>query len=147
MVLSLNNLKSPKGKANRKSRRIGRGNSSGSGTYSGKGLKGQRARSGGSSGLRVRALRARFMSVPKLRGFKSLETKDAVVNVGELENAFDADAVVSPKSIMKKGLIDTPRFGVKILGEGELSKALIIRKCSVSKSAKIKIEKAGGKIE
>lgn len=147
MALSLNNLQAPKGAANKKKKRIGRGNASGTGTYAGRGLKGQRSRSGGRGGLKVKALRTRLQSVPKLRGFKSLKKKEAVVNLSQLETAFEAQAIVSPKSLVKKQLIDTPRWGVKILGDGELSKSLTFKKVSVSQSAKEKIEKAGGKIE
>lgn len=147
MSLTLHNLQAPKGTANKKKRRVGRGNSSGSGTYSNRGLKGQRSRSGGKSGLKVRALRARLQSVPKLKGFKSIHKKAKTVNVGDLERNFDADAIISPKALIRKGLIDTPRFGVKLLGQGKVSKAFTIRKCEVSASAREKIEKAGGKIE
>lgn len=147
MSLSLDNLKAPKGLANKKKKRIGRGNASGDGTYAGRGMKGQRSRSGGRGGLKVKALRTRLQSVPKLRGFKSLQKKSAVINLGELDAKFEANAIVSAKSLMKKELIDSPRWGVKILGDGELTKALTFKGVSVSKSAKEKIEKAGGKIE
>ena len=144
--LTLHNLQGPKGLAHKTRKRRGRGNSSGSGTYCGRGIKGQKARSG-VSGLKLKGLRRRLLSIPKLRGFTSLRKKRATVNVGDLENYYDANAIVSAKSLIKKGLIETPRFGVKILGEGKISKSLTIRKVSVSDSAKAKIEKAGGKIE
>ena len=147
MPLSLNNLQAPEKDANKRSWRIGRGNSSGTGAYSGKGIKGQKARTGGGKGLKMRALRKRLMSVPKLKGFSAIMGKAAVVNVLQLEAAFESGAVVSPKSLMKKGLIETPRYGVKILGSGTISKALIVRKCLVSRAAKEKIEQTGGKVE
>ena len=147
MSLSLDNLNSPKGLANKKKKRIGRGNASGTGTYAGRGLKGQRSRSGGRGGLKIKALRVRLRSVPKLRGFTSLKEKQAVVNLSELENVFEANAIVSPKSLANKELIDSPRWGAKILGTGKITKALTFKKVSVSQAAKEKIEKAGGKIE
>ena len=144
--LQSHNLQSPKGDAKRKRRRLGRGNASGSGTYAGRGLKGQKSRSG-VSGLKLKGIRRRILSIPKLRGFTSLSAKNAVVNLGDLEKAFTAGAIVSPKTLVNKGLILTPRNGVKILSEGNLTKALTFRKVKASASAKEKIEKAGGKFE
>lgn len=143
--LSLHNLQAPPRQANKSRKRVGRGNASGQGTYAGRGLKGQKARSG-VSGLKLKGLRRRLLSIPKLRGFKSPYEKAAVVNVSDLERAYADKATITPKSLTKKGLIDTPRYGVKILGEGKVSKSFTIQKCGVSKSAKAKIEKAGGKV-
>ena len=147
MSLSLSNLKAPAGKANRKRKRIGRGNAAGKGTYAGRGLKGQRSRSGGKGGLKIKALRKRLQSVPKLRGFNSPHKKADTVNVGELDQVFSADTIISPRILLKHGLVSNVRHKVKILGEGTVSKAFIIRKCAVSASAKAKIEKAGGTVE
>ena len=144
--LSLHNLAAPAKTANKSRKRIGRGNGSGHGTYSGKGVKGQKARSG-VSGLKLKGMRKRLLSIPKLRGFKSEYQAAATVNVGQFDNHFDDNAIISPKSLFRKNLILTPRFGVKILGEGETKKAFIVKKCSVSVQAKEKIEKAGGKID
>lgn len=147
MKLSLNNLQSPEGQANKSRKRIGRGNAAGQGTYAGKGLKGQRARSGGSGGLKLRGLKARLMTIPKLRGFTSPHQKAATVNVADLEKHFEVNATVNPRLLLNKGLIKTPRHGVKILGDGELSKALTVEKCKLSKSAEEKIKQAGGNIK
>lgn len=144
MSLSLDNLQAAKKKTRR---RVGRGNSSGAGTYSGRGMKGQRSRSGGKGGLKIKGMRQRLLSIPKLRGFKSQQKKVAVVNIGQLEEAFPDKAVIRPKFLTRKGLIVSPRYGVKILGEGKVSKAFTIQKCSVSKQAKEKIEAAGGTIQ
>lgn len=146
MTLSLNNLQAPKGKANRSKKRVGRGNASGSGTYASRGLKGQKARAG-VGGLKLKGMRRQILSMPKLRGFKSLSKKNAVVNLAELEQHFSANDIVSPKTLVKKGLVETPRFGVKILGTGKLSKALKIKDVKLSASAKEAVEKAGGSIE
>ena len=144
MEFSLNNLQSPKG--NKTKQRRGRGNGS-NGTYAGRGMKGQRSRSGGKSGLALRGLKARLISIPKLRGFKSLNKKAAIANLSQLEKHFNANELVNPKALTSKGVIDSPRFGVKILSDGELTKAVNVEGCKVSSSAKAKIEKAGGSVK
>lgn len=145
--LTLHNLKSStKGVANKKAKRVGRGNSSGKGTTAGRGQKGQKSRSG-VSGLKLKGMRRRVLSIPKLRGFNSLKKPNRVVNISDLDKHFGATAIISPKSLVQKGLIDTPRFGTKILGAGETKKAFTIQKCRVSATAKEKIEKAGGAVE
>lgn len=144
--LSLSSLEAPKGNANKSRKRIGRGNSGKGGTYAGRGLKGQKSRSG-VSGLKLKGMRQRLLTIPKLRGFKGYLKKPALVSVGKLDKLFKANDIVSPKSLIRKGAIDTPRYGVKILGDGKIKKSLTVRKCKVSASAKEKIEKAGGKIE
>lgn len=143
MSLSLHTLKGPKRKTRK---RLGRGNSSGLGTYAGKGMKGQRARSG-AGGFAMRGLRPRLMSIPKLRGFNSQYSKKEVVNISDLEKHFEAGSKVTPRLLTKKGLINSPRFGVKLLADGEVSKSLNIMGLDVSKSAKEKIEKAGGSVK
>ncbi len=145
MPLSLNNLTSPNRESNMKRKRIGRGDSSGHGSYSGRGQKGQTSRSG-SGGLRLKGLRRRLMSIPKLGGFNSLYKKSAIVNVGELDKAFSANAVVDPNSLQKAGLIMSHKYGVKILANGDVSKAYKVAHCQVSESAKKKIEGAGGSV-
>lgn len=144
--LSLSKLQAPQGAANKSRKRIGRGNSGKGGTYAGKGIKGQKSRSG-VSGLKLKGMRARLLSIPKLRGFKGYLKKPALVSVGQLDKFFKADDIVSPKILVRKGVIDSPRYGVKILGDGNVKKSFTIRKCKVSASAKEKIERAGGKIE
>lgn len=141
--LSLSNLKAPKGRKRRKT--VGRGNASGHGTYSTRGQKGQKARTG-TGGLKLKGLRQRLLPIPKLGGFSSIHPKAAHVNLRDL-GVFNANAVVSPKSLVRKGLVSTPRFGVKILGKGEIDKPLTIQSCTVSASAREKIEKAGGSIK
>lgn len=145
MELQAHNLQSPKGRANKKAKRVGRGNAAKGGTYAGRGMKGQKSRSG-VSGLKLKGLRRRLLSIPKLGGFTSRHKPKEVVNVGELENAYEAGSIVSPKNLHKKGLILTPRFGVKILGEGNLTKALTIKNCKISAVAKEKLVAVGGKI-
>lgn len=148
MALSLNNLKAPAGEANKKRIRRGRGDGSGYGSYSGRGTKGQTSRTGSRPGrLALKGMRKRLMSMPKLGGFKSPYEKMETVNLSELERHFGAGNVVNPAALHKKGLIRTPRFGVKVLGSGAVSKKLTISGCAVSASARQKIEAAGGSIK
>ena len=142
--LSLNTIR-PENGATKTSKRVGRGLGS-KGTYSGRGSKGQRARSGGKSGLQLKGIRSLMLSIPKARGFKSQSRKPETVNVGEL-SVFGKDQIVNPMSLKKRGLIKNPSLGVKILGNGVISESLKIRGCAVSSSAKIKIEAAKGTIE
>jgi large subunit ribosomal protein L15 len=145
MVLTLSNLKPAAGSKIRKFR-VGRGNSSGRGTYSGRGLKGQRSRSGGRGGLKLLGLKSRLQKIPKLRGFRSVYPKVAVVNLGDLEKHFTNGSVINPKRLFNLGLIEKVGVGVKILGSGKLTKKLTIEGCQLSQGAKAQIEKAGGKV-
>jgi len=142
--LSLSNLTPAKG-AKKSRKRVGRGWSS-KGKYSGRGMKGQRSRSGGKSGLKKKGLRLIMLNIPKKRGFKSPHAKLAVVNVADLAKNYSDGALVTPKNLMSKGLISTTRDGVKVLGNGEITFKLTVKDCKVSETAKTKIEKAGGSI-
>lgn len=144
-MLSLHTLK--KSKAGLKSKkRIGRGNSSGSGTYSGKGQKGQKARSGVSN-LKRLGMKQVLLRTPKLRGFKSTKPKLQNVNLEDLSKNFKEGDKIDVRSLFEKKLISTMKTSVKILGDGKLSIAKIkISGITASKSAKDKIEKKGGKI-
>lgn len=131
----------------KKPKRIGLGGAHGS--HSGRGVKGQRVRAGKRLKPIIREWIKRY---PKLRGykFKKVKLKPAILNVGILGRKFEADEIVSPKILIEKKLIRKiegriPK--VKILGEGEMKKALVIENCIVSKQAKEKIEKVGGKIQ
>ena len=144
-MLTLHNLQKSKGK--RKRKKVGRGNSSGTGTYSGRGLKGQRSRSGGKSGLRARSIKSYLLRIPKVKGFKSLRSKQETVNIKDLAQNFQEGEIVNASALFKLGLIKTITKGVKILAVGELKKKLIVEANSFSKKAKEKIEKAGGEIK
>ena len=146
MSITLSNLKPAQG-SRTSSKRIGRGAGSGHGTTAGKGTKGQLARSGGRNGLKRLGLKRIMQRVPKHRGFTSIHPKAYVVNVGVLEINFQAGAVVSPKKLAELDIIQNESKGVKILGDGTLTKALVIEGCLVSSSARVKIEKAGGKVK
>lgn len=143
MSLSLHTLKpSPHSKKDRKY--IGRGLGS-KGTYSGRGVKGQGARSG-VSGLKLKGMRKIILSTPKLRGFQSKNAKAQVVNVGDLDKVFADSAKISPKQLCSKGLIANTSTPVKILGNGTVTNKFILQGCLVSGVAKEKIEKAGGSV-
>lgn len=129
------------------SKRIGRGPASGQGKTAGKGHKGQKARSGGSirpgfEGGQMPLARR----VPK-RGFNNIFAKKIVaINLSSL-NVFDDDAVVTADALIEKGIIKKAYDGVKVLGNGELTKKLTVQVAAFSASAKQKIEAAGGKAE
>lgn len=145
MVITLSNLTSATGSRHR-SKRLGRGPGSGRGTTAGRGTKGQRARSGGRKGLQRMGLKRIMQRIPKHRGFKSIHPKPTALNVGDLEARLIAGALVTPAYLVKNGIIKHIQNGVKILGDGALTKPFVIKGCAVSKKAKEKIEKAGGKI-
>jgi large subunit ribosomal protein L15 len=129
-------------------KRIGRGHGSGWGKTSGKGHKGQKARSGGSirpgfEGGQMPLQRR----VPK-RGFNNIFRKNIVaINLTQLEAKFENGAVVDTEALRAAGLVKNSFDGVKILGNGELTKNLTVKVNAFSQSAKDAIEKAGGKVE
>lgn len=130
----------------KKKKRVGRGGKRG--TYAGRGMKGQGARAGGKFPPSIRELIKRY---PKLRGTRAkiLRVNKATFNVDVLESRLEAGAVVTPELLLASKIIrriEGKAPMVKILGRGELSKPFTIQGCEVSKSAKAKIEKAGGTI-
>lgn len=144
--LTLNNLKINK-KAKKSPKRVGRGNASGHGTYSTRGLKGQRSRSGGKRGLQRFAMALKLRSKPKIGGFKSLYLKYDIVNLDQLEANFENGEIVNVTKLIAKNLIKSAKNGVKILGKGQLSKKLTVSAHAFSETAKEAIIKAGGKIQ
>ncbi len=128
-------------------KRIGRGGKRG--TYSGRGQKGQKSR----SGHRIRPeLRDAIKKLPKKRGYRfhSIKKKPSIVNLNVLEKKFKDGDKVSPETLLEKGIISihkgiTP--AVKLLGSGMLTKKLLVSQCQISKPAREKIEKAGGEIK
>lgn len=130
------------------SKRIGRGGKRG--TYSGKGMKGQKARSGGNVDPLFEGGRSSLIDhLKKVKGFKSIHPKKSVFNLATLENRFENGDVVSPETLVAKGLIKESlvKKGIKILGVGVLTKKLSIKGLLVSETAQTAIEKAGGSIE
>jgi large subunit ribosomal protein L15 len=142
-AITLDNLKPATPRKQKK--RVGRGNAS-QGTTSGRGQKGQRARSGGRGGLKLRGLKLFVKSTPKKRGFTSPHKHPAAINLSAL-SVFNDGAVVSPRTVKQKGLIRNIRHGVKILGNGTIEKKVHVVGCVVSKAAKEKIEKVGGTVK
>ncbi|MDP3685754.1 MAG: 50S ribosomal protein L15 [bacterium] len=133
------------GKKRRK--RVGRGISSRRGTFSTRGVKGQKAR----AGARIRAgfeggQTPLYARLPKSRGFKSPHEQAAVVNLDDLERHFQDGATITRAALATAGLIHRDARRVKILGDGAVSKVLTVQ-LPVSASAKKKIEEAGGKVE
>ena len=150
--LNLSNLKPAQARKDRK--RIGRGLGSGKGRYSGRGLKGQKARSG-SHKMRPGfegGQNPLYMRLGKQRGPYSKDampmgphrTSTQPVNVAALEERFDAGAEVTPESLVEKALVRNIRTDVKLLGQGDLKKKLSITVHAASASAREKVEAAGG---
>ncbi len=132
--------------ADRRPKRVGRGEGSGSGKTSGRGTKGCGARSGWKRrGMQEGGQMPTFRRMPK-RGFSNaqFETRYHVVNVEALETAYPADFHVTPQELRESGLIRNARLPVKILGEGVLTKKLTVDAAKFSKSAIEKITQAGG---
>jgi len=118
-MLSLNTIKKAKG-SSQKNKRVGRGNASGHGTYSTRGLKGQKSRSGVSN-LKRLGMRKQLLQTPKSRGFKSLQPKNQVVSIKSINRLFKDNETVSPASLMEKKLISSAAEPVKILGKEKLT--------------------------
>ena len=127
--------------------RVGRGSSSGNGKTSGRGQKGQKSRSGGGVRLGFEGGQTPlFMRLPK-RGFTNINRKEyAIVNLDVL-NRFEDGAEVTPTTLIEAGIVKDAKSGIKILGNGELTKKLSVKAAKFSKSATTAIEAAGGSVE
>ncbi|MCH5321676.1 MAG: 50S ribosomal protein L15 [Eubacterium sp.] len=129
-------------------KRIGRGTASGQGKTAGKGQKGQKSRSGysrrfGFEGGQMPLQRR----VPK-RGFNNIfATEYAIVNLSTLNDRFEDGATVDAQALVDAGVIKKTLDGVKVLGKGDITKAITVKVTAISESAKAKIEAAGGKVE
>ena len=144
--MDLSNLAPNEGAKTRDDFRRGRGHGSGNGKTAGKGHKGQKARSGAPRPGFEGGQMPLFRRIPK-RGFKCRNSKTIVsINVSDL-NRFEDGATVTVDSLKEAGLVKNPRDGVKVLGNGELTKKLTVSVNAASKAAVEKIEAAGGKIE
>ena len=146
--MELKDLKPAEGsRKNRK--RVGRGGASGTGKTAGRGLNGQKSRAGGGKGAGFEGGQTPLARrLPKLPGFRNpnrIEYK--AVNVSRLDAKFEAGDVVDGESLKAKGIIKKASTPVKVLGDGELTKALTVKVDKVSASAQKKIEAAGGKVE
>lgn len=144
--MDLSNLQYAEGSKQSDNFRRGRGHGSGNGKTAGKGHKGQKARSGAPRPGFEGGQMPLYRRIPK-RGFTCRNSKEIVsVNVSALER-FENDTVVTVDTLIEAGLVKNPRDGVKILGNGELTKKLTVQANAFSASAKEKIEALGGNAE
>jgi len=129
-------------------KRVGRGNGSGHGTYSGRGCKGQKSRSGykllrGFEGGQLPLIRR----LPRKRGFTNIfRTEYSIVNVGKL-SMFEAGSEVTPEKLVVAGVVKSLRHPIKVLAEGDINHPLKVKANRFSAAAKAKIEAAGGEVE
>ena len=133
-MLSLNTIKKTKG-SSKKIKRVGRGNASGHGTYSTRGLKGQKSRSG-VSGLKRLGMKKQLLAIPKVRGFKSHRPKNQVVSIKDINKNFKDNEIVNPTALFEKKLIGSVDLPVKILGKEKLTVKVTLEK--VYSSAPVK---------
>ena len=144
--MNLSNLHPAEGSKHSDSFRRGRGHASGKGKTAGKGHKGQKARSGAPRPGFEGGQMPLYRRLPK-RGFTNINSKEIVgINVSALER-FENDSVVSVETLLETGVIKNPQDGVKILGNGELTKKLVVKANAFSEGAKAKIEAVGGTCE
>lgn len=144
--MELSNLQPAAGSKHSDNFRKGRGHGSGNGKTAGKGHKGQKARSGATRPGFEGGQMPLYRRLPK-RGFYNRNTKDIIAINVDVLNRFEDGADVTVESLLESGAISKAGDGVKILGNGELTKKLNVKVNAVSESAKAKIEAAGGTVE
>jgi len=139
---------SPAPGSKRRRKRVGRGDGSGHGTYSGRGCKGQKSRAGfrmsrGFEGGQLPLIRR----LPRKRGFTNIfRIEYSIVNVGEL-SMFEAGSEVTPERLVVAGVVKSLRHPIKVLAEGDINHPLVVKANRFSAAAKAKIEAAGGEVE
>jgi len=139
---------SPAPGSKRSRKRVGRGDGSGHGTYSGRGCKGQKSRAGykmrpGFEGGQLPLIKR----LPRKRGFVNIfRTEYSVVNTGKL-NVFESGSEVTPEKLVAAGLVKSLRYPIKVLADGDINHSLVIKANKFSAAAKAKIEAAGGEVE
>ena len=140
-------LRPPKGSKHPR-KRVGRGNASGHGTYSGRGVKGQKSRSGGKPKLGFEGGQTKLIKrLPRRRGFTNMFRKEySAVNLRDLER-FESGTEVTPELLKESRILRSLRQPVKVLATGELTKALTVKAHKFSMTAKAKIEAAGGTVQ
>lgn len=138
----------PKAGSKHGRKRVGRGDGSGHGTYSCRGCKGQKSRSGGGVGLRFEGGQTPLVKrLPSQRGFTNIfKTDYALVNLRRLR-IFEEGIEVTPQRLLDAGLVSSLKKPIKVLGDGELQHPLVVRANKFSQTAKKKIEASGGKAE
>jgi len=146
MTLSLNSLRPAKGSTHKK-KRVGRGPGSGLGKTAGRGEKGQKSRSGYSSKIGFEGGQMPLHRRLPKRGFTNIFKKQWLeVSLEALERGFDADAEITPDLLHRRGIIKKAKHDIVVLGNGEVTKALKVSAHRFTKSAREKIEKAGGSV-
>ncbi|MCY7376118.1 MAG: 50S ribosomal protein L15 [Pyrinomonadaceae bacterium] len=146
MALALNNLKPAEGSTHKK-KRVGRGPGSGLGKTAGRGHKGQKSRSGYSSKIGFEGGQMPLQRRLPKRGFTNIFKKKWLeIGLAKLEESFNAGDEITPEILHERGLIKKAKHDLVILGNGEVSKALKISAHRFTKTAKDKIEKAGGSV-
>lgn len=143
MSLAPHTLRSKRAKPGK---RVGRGNGSQKGTTAARGTKGQKSRSGGRGGLKIKGLRKNLMKIPKSRGFKSFKPQAQTVTLHQLDAKVTAGQIVTPKWLAAAGLITSAAKPIKIVATGAITKSVTLKDCLASKGVIAAIEKAGGKI-
>ena len=147
MSIELSNLRPAEGSKHSDNFRRGRGHGSGNGKTAGKGHKGQKARSGAPRPGFEGGQMPLYRRIPK-RGFTCPSSKEIVgINLAVLNDRFEDGAVVDVEALMNSGIVKNPKDGVKILGNGEITKKLTVKANAFSASAKEKIEAVGGTAE
>lgn len=146
--MELSDLRSAEG-SRKKRTRVGRGHAAGKGKTAGRGLNGQGSRSGGKKRAGFEGGQTPLARrLPKLPGFRNINRVEYIpVNVSRLEDKFEAGEVVDGESLKAKRIIKNADAPVKVLGDGDITKALTVRVDKVSATAQAKIEAAGGKVE
>lgn len=145
--IELSNLRPANGSKHSDNFRRGRGHGSGNGKTAGKGHKGQKARSGAPRPGFEGGQMPLYRRIPK-RGFTCPSSKEIVaINLDVLNDRFEEGAVVDVEALIKTGIVRNPKDGVKILGNGEITKKLTVKVNAFSATAKEKIEAAGGSAE
>lgn len=137
-MLSLNTITKAKG-SSKKNKRVGRGNASGHGTYSTRGLKGQKSRSGVSN-LKRLGMKKQLLAIPKSRGFKSLNPKNQVISVKAINQNFKDNETVNPTILFEKKLISSASLPVKVLGKEKLTVKVKFEKIKMSEGVKSQIK-------
>lgn len=128
--------------------RKGRGTGSGLGKTAGRGHKGQKARAGGGKGPYFEGGQTPLQRRMPKRGFTNIFKKEYVeINLAQLEKRFEQGAVITPETLVESGLVKNVRDGIRVLGNGDLTKALTVKAQGFSKSAVDKITAAGGQVE
>jgi len=147
LSIELSNLRPADGSKHSDNFRRGRGHGSGNGKTAGKGHKGQKARSGAPRPGFEGGQMPLYRRIPK-RGFTCPSSKEIVgINLGTLNERFEDGAVVDLEALIESGIVKNPKDGVKILGNGEITKKLTVKANAFSASAKEKIEAIGGTVE